>query len=171
MLKFPKATHRLHQFEYAGKLYVADLDCYGKTVEIHPLIAEILRLCPYNDEAQIIAQLKGRYTQEEILQVFLELEEIEKTGMLFSVEADWIDDALPPKSRPKIFIPQTGSDWFSDISQIAAGTNVALFHIIEALAKYAEVHVTGKEAKKVTDGIYQVPFDFSPETLRSWPFK
>lgn len=151
--------HQVHKFRYQEQLYIVDL-FRGKVLEIDSLLWEILDLCDHSSNEQIITKLSQTYSEEDILEALAALEEIEKQGLIFSTkgESEFLE-LLQRRDRPKLFVPQGNSAWFSDITNLPTGTNIAFYHMVECLSKHVDVHLPGNSFKELAEGIYQIPLD------------
>lgn len=158
MLECPKKTHKIHKFTYDGNMYVADLDrC--QVLEIDQIIWDILELCSSYDNEQLIEELSKKYDDETlIIEALEELGEAEKRGLIFSKGRRHDDSEAFQNGRLKIFIPLRCASYFSNTSFAASGSNIAIYHTITALAKYADVYVMGDGEIEV-DGIYEIPLN------------
>lgn len=137
MLEFPKPLHKLYKFKWNEKLYVADLEeC--KALEIDELTWRVLDLCTDLTTDQIFEQLGEIYEEAEITQCLKALENLEKIGLLFGSSST----TNQPDSKPLKILALTGSTYgFADMTWMAIGAQVAHFHILEALTKFADVYM------------------------------
>lgn len=136
MIKLPRNLQQIHIFQEDGVWYVANLQM-GEVIQIDPIIADILTLCPTNDNAGVIKNLKDKHTENDICEA-LETLSGDVTEFLFA-PADV--QAPPPKtteSRLRIFVPHG----FMKYRNIVSPTlNVGIYNLLMALTKYADVFV------------------------------
>ncbi len=169
-MKFPQQTHLLHYFESDQKLFVADLN-QCRLLEITSLVREILTRCSRQTEAQLFQELVPPYTGEQFSEALSALSEMETEGLLFASSEEEAKYPLFRKERPRFFIPQSRDLWFLDITNLSAGTNIALYHQILALTKYVDIHIAGTSFQKLSEGIYQVPLTLQEVIARPWKFQ
>lgn len=157
MLKLPLALHPLEKFEWRGNLYVADLQA-REVFQIDPLIGKILSLCPSTEINEILFQLQEDYPTEEILESLEALSFFAEKGLLFS---NGQEEIIPSSCKPcaqkrlKIFAPKQMS-FGNDMTWQAIGAPISHFHLLSAMAKYADVFIN-MEADAPPD-VYVVPF-------------
>ena len=143
MLKLPRALHPLEKFEWGGNLYVADLHA-REVLQIDPLIGKILELCPSASTDEILEKLREDYPEAEVLESLQALSELSEKRFLFSSEEY---DTYQPgheafgQKRLKIFAPKLMS-FGKDMTWQTIGAPIAHFHLLSAMAKYADVYIT-----------------------------
>ncbi len=157
MLGFPKILHQLHLFEEEGVPYAADLD-KARVVELSPVMMDILKLAETQTDDAIVETLSASYEEEIISGAFERFAELEREGLLFNRGED-LEWSLATESKWRkllVTIPGIDVDSFFDIETLSAGTNMALAHMITHLTKYTDLHFTGSQNRKITDGVYEV---------------
>ena len=157
MIGFPKVLHQIHFFEEEGVPYAADLD-KARVVELSAVMLDILKLAETLTDDAIVETLSTSYKKDDISQAFERFAELEREGLLFNRGEDlaW---SLATESKWRkllVAIPGINVDSFFDIETLAAGTNMALAHMIQHLTKYADLHFIGSRNRKITDGVYEV---------------
>ncbi len=153
MLGCPKRSHPIHKFKKNGKLYVADLlEC--QVLEIDELTWDILELCSFWNDEQIISHLKLSYSEADILDALDALKALEEEGLLFHRSAS---GASKPINRPKIFAPKMQT-FGSDMTWTAIGAPLSHRQLLQAVSQYADVYIT-HEAER-WDGAFVM--DFQP---------
>lgn len=168
MIQFPKSTHPLYHFESEGRFYVADMH-RSQIVELDSLTREVLRLGVNHTNDQIIEELMGGYGEEDIIESFEKLQELEKEGLLFHRGEETQRLVSRKEKRFKFLIVDDTRAWYTDIEQLTAGTHMALHYMVKHLTKYAEIHQTGRETKPLAEGVYQI--DFSIRDIIRAPWK
>ena len=157
MIGFPKILHQLHLFEEDGVPYVADLD-KARVVELSTVMMDILKLAETQTDDAIVETLSASYKEDEISGAFERFAELEREGLLFNRGED-LERSLATESKWRkllVAIPGINVDSFFDIEMLSAGTNMALAHMIQHLTKYADLHFTGSQNRKIADGVYEV---------------
>ena len=157
MLDFPKSLHQLHFFEEGGVLYAADLD-KARLVEISTVMSDILKLAETQTTEAITQTLKPVYEETAIEEAFSRLAECSQEGLLFN-RGENLEKAFAPESERRkllVAIPSITVDSFFDIKMLYAGTNMALSYMIQHLPKYADLHFTGTQNRKIADRVYEV---------------
>lgn len=157
MIGFPKILHQLHLFEEEGIPYVADLD-KARVVELSDVMTDILKLAETQTDDAIVEILSASYEEDYISEAFEKFAELEREGLLFNRGED-LEQSLATESKWRkllVVIPGMNVDSFFDIETLSAGTNMALAHMIQHLTKYADLHFTGSQNRKITDGVYEV---------------
>ena len=135
MIRLPKTPQQIHTFEESGIWYVANLQT-GEVLQIDVLTAEILTLCSANDNPDILEKLGDRYSEGQILASLRALTDVE--GLLFEPEVKSVLSHATVKDRLRIFIPHGFMRYKETLSP---NTNVGIYNLLIALAKYAEVVV------------------------------
>ena len=134
-------------------LYAADIE-KARTVELSPAMADILKLAETQTNDEIVQMLQVTYSEDEILEAFERLEELEKEGLLFNRGENL---ALGSERRKLLVaIPGISVDSFFDIETLYAGTNMALSYMFQHLTKYVDLHFAGNQNRKLADNIYEV---------------
>ena len=136
MIKLPRSLQQIHIFEEDSVWYVANLQM-GEVIQIDTLTVDILALCRTNDNAGILKKLADKYTESEILEG-LKILDSDVGTFLFEPEEV---PALPPKtteSRLRIFVPY---GFMSNKEMISPTTEVSIYNLLVALAKYADLFV------------------------------
>lgn len=157
MIGFPKILHQLHLFEEEGVFYAADLD-KARVVELSSVMMDILKLAETQTDDAIVETLSTSHEEEEISGAFERFAELEREGLLFNRGED-LERSLATESKWRkllVAIPGINVDSFFDIETLSAGTNMALAHMIQHLTKYADLHFTGSQNRKIADGVYEV---------------
>lgn len=157
MIGFPKVLHQIHFFEEEGVPYAADLD-KARVVELSAAMLDILKLAETQTDDAIVETLSTSYEEDDISQAFQRFAELEREGLLFNRGED-LQWSLATESKWRkllVAIPGINVDSFFDIETLAAGTNMALAHMIQHLTKYADLHFIGSRNRKITDGVYEV---------------
>ena len=144
MIRFPRILQHIHTFEKDDVLYVANLHV-GEVLQIDPLTAEILKLCGTNNNASLLEKLGDRYTEGQILENLKALTDVQ--DLLFEPEMESI---LPTtaETRLRLFVPH-GFMKYKNI--LSPNTNVGIYNLLIALAKYAEVFVEIDNASATTE--------------------
>lgn len=167
MLQCPKSMHKIHKFTYNGRFYVADIN-RTKVIEVDELVWKVLDLvCDHTNE-EIIKQLSATCSESEVIDALEVLEELEKRRFLFHKNGNEVVPISSEKNRPRIFIPQWMESFYSDITYMPAGTNVALYHMVKHLSKYADIYLGGFDENKVSDGVYQIPLTLAEVVSSPW---
>ena len=157
MFDFPKMLHQLHFFEEEGVPYAADLE-KARVVELSPAMLDILKLAETQTGDAIVETLRDSYEEDDISEAFERLAERHEEGLLFNRGED-LQRSLATESKWRkllVVIPGIAVDSFFDIETLSAGTNMALSYMIRYLTKYADLHFTGSQNRKIADGIYEV---------------
>ena len=157
MFDFPKMLHQLHLFEEEGVPYAADLE-KARVVELSPAMLDILKLAETRTGDAIVETLRSSYEEDDISEAFERLAELHEEGLLFNRGED-LQRSLATESKWRkllVVIPGIAVDSFFDIETLSAGTNMALSYMIRHLTKYADLHFTGSQNRKIADGIYEV---------------
>jgi len=137
MNEYPKPLHKLYQFKWHEKLYVADLDAC-KVLEIDELTRKVLDFCTDLTMDEIFEQLREIYEADEITQCLKALENMGNSGLLLG------EDSIrnQPDAKPLKILALAGSTYgFADLTWMAIGAQVAHFHILEALTQWADVYM------------------------------
>jgi len=146
-------------------LYIADLDLF-QLIEVNNITWDIVSLCSMQETQQIIDQLSQTYPQELVLETLKLLDNFQSNGIIFSPRS-----GLAPSNiggnRLRIYVPQGRNEWFSDPESISAGTNVALYHTLQSLSKFADIYLSGKVDTEIVQGIYTIRL--SVNNLRESP--
>ena len=138
-------------------LYAADIE-KGRVVELSPAMADILKLAETQKSDEILQMLKTSYTEDDILEAFERLEELEKEGLLFNRGENLRETSAVENERRKLLvaIPGISVDSFFDIETLYAGTNMALSYMFQHLTKYVDLHFAGNRNRKLADNVYEV---------------
>ena len=149
--------HALYFFQEAGASYVADLE-KARVVELSAAMVDILKLAETQTHSGIVRTLRASYAEEAILEAFEKLAELEKEGLLFNrgENLQWSFETESKWRKLLVVLPNFSVDSFFDIETLSAGTNMALSYMIRHLTKYADLHFTGSQNRKVTEGVYEV---------------
>jgi len=133
MIRLPRTLQQIHIFEKDGDWYIANLQT-GDVLQIASVTADILALCSTDDNAGILEKLRNKYSEGQILESLKTLSGDIET-FLFEPEQD---SALTTEERLRIFIPHGFMKYKETLSP---NTNVEIYNLLIALAKYAEVFV------------------------------
>ena len=157
MLDFPKMLHALYFFEEAGVSYAADLE-KARVVELSAVMADILKLAETQTYTGIVSTLRAAYAESDILEAFERLAALEKEGLLFNrgENLQWSFETESKWRKLLVVLPYFTVDSFFDIETLSAGTNMALSYMIRHLTKYTDLHFTGSQNRKITEGVYEV---------------
>ncbi len=134
MIRFPRTLQQIHTFEKDGIWYVANLQT-GDVLQIDSVTADILALCSTHNNASILEKLGHKYSEGQILESLKALDDNIET-LLFEPEQTPILTTENDKLR--IFIPHGFMKYKAILSPT---TNVCIYNLLTALAKYAEVFV------------------------------
>ena len=134
MIRFPRTLQQTHIFQKDGIWYVANLQT-GDVLQIDSVTADILALCSTHNNASILEKLRHKYSEGQILESLKALDDNIET-LLFEPEQTPILTTENDKLR--IFIPH-GFMRYKEI--LSPTTNVGIYNLLMALAKYAEVFV------------------------------
>ena len=154
MLKCPAKMHRIHRFKRDGRLYIADVKSF-RLIEVNQIAWDAVGLASTLETHELIAQLSQNYQQELVIETLKLLGEFQSNDMIFFSSSQ----TSPPDSernRLKIYVPQSRNEWFLDPESISAGTNVALYHGVRSLSKFADIYLSGDTAEEIASGIYTV---------------
>ena len=133
MIRFPRTLQQIHKFEKDGVWYIANLQT-GDVLQTDSLTSDILSLCSTYDNAGILKKLGNKYSEGQILESLKALGgEIET--LLFDSEQNL---TLTTQEKLRLFIPY-GFMKYKEI--LSPSTNVGIYNLLIALAKYAEVFV------------------------------
>ena len=149
--------HPLYLFEEEGVFYAADLE-KARVVELSTVMVNILKLAETQTNDAIAETLRASYGEDDISEAFERFAELEKVGLLFNRGED-LQKSLAMEGRWRkllVVIPSAAVDSFFDTETLSAGTNMALSYMIQHLTKYADLHFTGSQNRKITDGVYEV---------------
>ena len=133
MIRLPRTLQQIHIFEKDGDWYIANLQT-GDVLQIDFVTADILALCSTDDNAGIHEKLGDKYSEGQILESLKTLSGDIET-FLFEPQQD---SALTTEERLRIFIPHGFMKYKETLSP---NTNVEIYNLLIALAKYAEVFV------------------------------
>ena len=133
MIRLPRRLQQIHTFEKDDVWYVAHLQT-GDVLQIDSVTADILALCNMDDNAGILEKLGDKYSEGQILENLKALNDDIKT-LLFEPEEDSV---LTTEEKLRIFIPHGFMQYKRILSPT---TNVSIYNLLIALAKYAEVFV------------------------------
>ena len=136
MIQLPRSLQKIHIFQEDGVWYVANLQI-GEVIQIDPIIADILTLCPTYDNAGIIKNLKDKHTENDICQALKTLSG-DVGNFLLTPEDVQAPAPKTTESRLRIFVPHG----FMKYRNIVSPTlNVGIYNLLMALTKYADVFV------------------------------
>ena len=133
MIRFPRNLQQIYTFEKEDIWYVANLQT-GDVLQIDTITADILALCSTDSNAIILEKLGDKYSEGQILESLKALSGDVET-LLFKPEQAPI---LTTEEKLHIFIPH-GFMKYKEI--LSPTTNVSIYNLLIALAKYAEVFV------------------------------
>ena len=133
MIRLPRTLQQIHTFEKDGDWYIVNLQT-GDVLQIASVTADILALCSTDDNASILEKLRNKYSEGQILESLKTLSGDIET-FLFEPEQD---STLTTEERFRIFIPHGFMKYKGTLSP---NTNVEIYNLLIALAKYAEVFV------------------------------
>ena len=157
MLDFPKMLHPLYLFEEEGVFYAADLE-KARVVELSTVMVDILKLAETQMNDAIVETLRASYGEDDISEAFERFAALEKEGLLFNRGED-LQQSIAMEGRWRkllVVIPSAAVDSFFDTETLSAGTNMALSYMVRHLTQYADLHFTGSQNRKITDGVYEV---------------
>ncbi|MDE0553354.1 MAG: glycosyltransferase family 4 protein [Candidatus Poribacteria bacterium] len=163
MIRFPRTLQQIHTFEKDGVWYVANLQT-GDVLQIDSLTADILALCSTHDNAGILKKLGHKYSEGQILESLKALGDNIET-LLFEPEQTPILTTEDGKLR--IFIPH-GFMKYKEI--LSPTTNVGIYNLLTALAKYAEVFVeidNDDTTKKQREQLIALGIQFASDIFES----
>lgn len=162
MIRFPRTLQQIHIFEKDDVWYVAHLRT-GDVLEIDAITADILALCSTDNNASILEKLGDRYSGGQILESLKALSGDIET-LLFEPAPDPV---LTTEEKLRIFIPH-GFMKYKEI--LSPTTNVGIYNLLVALAKYAEVFVeidNDDIAKKQRDQLAALGIQFISDLFES----
>ena len=133
MIRLPRTLQQIHIFEKDRDWYIANLQT-GDVLQIDSVTADILALCSTDDNAGIHEKLGDKYSEGQILESLKTLSGDIET-FLFEPEQD---SDLTTEERLRIFIPHGFMKYKETLSP---NTNVEIYNLLIALAKYAEIFV------------------------------
>ena len=133
MIRFPRTLQQIHTLEKDGVWYVANLQT-GDVLQIDDITADILALCSTHDNASILKKLGHKYSEGQILETLKGLNSDIET-FLFEPEQNLKSIA---QGKLRIFVPYGFMKYRTILSPT---TNVGIYNLLTALAKYAEVFV------------------------------
>ena len=133
MIRFPRTLQQIHTFEKDGVWYVANLQT-GDVLQIDDVTADILALCSTHDNADVLEKLGRKYSEGQILETLKGLSSDIET-FLFEPEQNLRSTA---QGKLRIFVPYGFMKYRTILSPT---TNVGIYNLLTALAKYAEVFV------------------------------
>ncbi len=137
MIRFPRTLQQhIYKFEKDGIWYVTNLQT-GEIFQIDAIAAEILELCGTSDNARILEKLGNQYSEGQILGSLNALSGDIET-LLFEPERVPIFPPTSAEDRLRIFVPHSFMNYKGILSP---NTNVEIYNLLKALAKYAEVFV------------------------------
>jgi glycosyltransferase involved in cell wall biosynthesis len=156
-MTLPQSTHRLHFFQTANTFYVADLE-KSRTKKLSRCAWEFLSLYPEHPLEEVRESLLAQYATEEIEAAMEELEALHQEGLLLDSD-DWSAGwkAVQASKRPRLFIPQPVELWFREVSQLTAGTNMALHQMVNHLSQWVDIHFAGQQFRQLAEGIFEIP--------------
>ena len=154
MLKCPAKTHHLHKFRHNDRLYIADLNQF-KLVEVNQIAWDVVELFPTLKTEELIVRLSQIYSRELVLETLELLGSFQDTGLIFYFPSRVpLPDSM--SDRLKIYVPQGKNEWVLDPESISTGTNVALYHTIQSLSKFADIYLSGETEAEIAPNIYTV---------------
>ena len=156
MLKCPAQTHLLHKFKHNDRLYVADLDRF-RLVEINQIAWDVVELSSTLETETLIAHLNQSYPRALVLETLRLLADFQSNGLIFYPPSR-ISPLVQDENRLRIYVPQSKDAWFSDPESISGGTNIALYHTIGGLSKFADIYLYGETEEEIAPSIYTVRF-------------
>ena len=132
-LSFPRHLHRLHEFQYDGQWFVADLDAGVVLPEPEP-IRQILSLCETHTHAEIVRELVPAFDRKRLEEAFLLLDAFDERGWLFA-DVKLLSPTIATKRlricvSPNFLFFKQQTDFF---------TQWVHYHLLAALAKVADV--------------------------------
>ncbi len=133
MIRLPRTLQKIYTFEKDNVWYVANLQT-GDVLQIDSVTADILALCDTYDNTGVIEKLGPKYSEGQILESLKALGDDVET-LLFEPEQNSV---LTTKEKLRIFIPH-GFMRYKEI--LSPTTNVGIYNLLAALARYAEVFV------------------------------
>ena len=136
MIRFPRTLQQIHKFEKDGIWYAVNLQI-GEVLQIDAITAEILALCDTGNNASILEKLGGTYSEGEIFEALKTLSG-DIGDLLFEPQTEPTLSHAAAKKRLRLFIPH-GFMRYKEI--LSPTTNVGIYNLLIALAKYAEVFV------------------------------
>ena len=136
MIRFPKTLQQIHTFEKDGVWYAANLQS-GEVLQTDAITVEILGLCSTYDNIGILVKLENKYSEAQILES-LEALSGDIEALLFEPESELISVPTSAETRLRLFVPHNFMK-YKDI--VSPNTNVGIYNLLVALAKYAEVFV------------------------------
>lgn len=136
MIQLPRTLQPIHTFEKDRIWYVANLHT-GEILQIDSLTADILGLCSTCDNAGVLERLGDRYSAAQILEGLKALSGDIET-LLFEPQTARVLSTSAADRRLRIFIPH-GFMKYKEI--LSPTTNVGIYNLLIALAKYAAVFV------------------------------
>lgn len=162
MIRFPRTLQQVHTFEKDGVWYVANLQT-GDVLQIDDITADILALCGTHDNAGILEKLEDKYSEGQILKSLKALDSNIET-LLFEPKQN-LRSIVQGKLR--IFVPYGFMKYRAPLSPT---TNVGIYNLLTALAKYAEVFVeidNDDTAKEQREQLMALDIQFVSDLFKS----
>ena len=165
MLECPIKTHHLHKFKHNDRLYIADLDLF-RLVEVNQIVWDAVELATTLDFEKLVDELNQTYPQELVLENLKLLGDFQRNGIIFQPSSE-VYSIRANSDRLKIYVPQSTNEWFLNPESISAGTNIALYHVIQSLSKFADIYLSGETEAEIAPNVYTV--ELSMEELWEFP--
>lgn len=154
MLKSPVQTHHYHKFTDKDRLYIVDL-CRLRLIEVNHIAWDAVELVSQFETEALINHLSQTYPRKLVLETLKLLGDLQNNDLIFYSSLD-APRRVRDENRLKIYVPQSRDEWFSDPELISGGTNVALYHTVESLSKYADIYLPGKTEEEIAPGIQSI---------------
>ena len=154
MLECPAKLHHLHKFRHNNRLYIADLNRFH-LVEVNQIAWDAVELSPTLGTEALSAHLSQIYPRELVIETLGLLGDFQSNGLIFYPPLG-VSPPVLNQHRLKIYVPQSKEEWFLDPESISAGTNVALYHTIQSLSKFADIYLSGKNEEEIASGLHTV---------------
>ena len=147
MLKLPRKLQQIFTFEEDGIWYVANLQT-GQIIQIDSVTAAVLELGSTDNNSSILKKLGDKYSESQILESLRTLGG-DLESLLFEPQVELPSPTTIRKKKLRIFVPHNFMRYKGLLSPT---TNVGIYNLLTALAKYAEVFV---EIDNTSDVIQQ----------------
>ena len=135
-------------------MYIADLNRF-QLVEVNQIAWDALELSPTLEPEALIAHLSQTYPRELVLETLELLGDFQSNGLIF-YPPSWTSPPVRDENRLRIYVPQSKDSWLLDPETISSGTNVALYHTILSLSKFADIYLSGETVGRFAPGLYTV---------------